>query len=730
MHYSPGPRIPLIDSPLVSWFVSPEIRGDDTYEAYYQRTVAFIALALSMWGPVFALMYWFVLDIPTLAVGLLGATASWIGALGLLRRWGSTLWPSQLICASVMAFLTWSAWKTGGIHSPGAFALIIVPILATAYHREQRWAWMWSGMATVVVVVFVAVAVRRGWEMPTALGGIEDITMLYASSIVGVLIAMVVVFAIRHRFESWLLTRTRRQEAERRRAERALRRVHERARIRSRKSFQSLMEKSPDGIVVHRERRILYANPAFRELIGFDGESMEGISLERFVRPQDTNDWERGLERLKKRESLEIRDREIRCFDDTTLPVDVKAFEATFDGEVVQISIVRDLSEARELRAKMMEMDRMIAVGTLASGVAHEINNPLSFVHANLEFLLRRMCAGDCEEACPVFKDLVGGDVREVVLDSLEGTNRIRDIVSDLRTMAPSELKELEPMEVEQTLETALNMASNQIEQRARVVRDYDDLPTIESDESGLAQVFLNLLVNAAQAIPEGTPEDDEIHVSTRRDDSDVVVEISDTGEGIAESDIDRIFDPFFSTKPQGQGMGLGLSICRTTIRELGGHIEVDSEVGRGSTFRVIVPGRVAANESSEFSVPDDPFGDKTGRIVVIDDEEKLLRSLERQLGEQFEVETYDKAEDALRQLESRATPEMILCDLQMPEVSGVEFLRRLEPERPDCCQRLVFITGGAFTEEVREFVEETEYRVLRKPLVLKDLMEAIEELD
>ncbi|PTL78915.1 ATP-binding protein [Vitiosangium sp. GDMCC 1.1324] len=250
------------------------------------------------------------------------------------------------------------------------------------------------------------------------------------------------------------------------------------------------------------------------------------------------------------------------------------------------VGAISDVTRQRELQAQLSLAERMATVGTLAAGVAHEINNPLSYVLSNLRFSLDTLAplttTGESEDL---------SEVHGALQDAVEGAQRMQVIVSELKTFSRGDEENICPVDVHKPLESALRMAANDIHRRARLRRDHANLPLARANESRLAQVFLNLLVNAVQALPDRAPEQNEIRVVTRKlGDAQVMIEFSDTGVGIPPHLRARIFEPFFTTKPVGEGTGLGLSVCHRLITQMKGSIEVDSEPGQGATFRVILP--------------------------------------------------------------------------------------------------------------------------------------------
>ena len=256
-----------------------------------------------------------------------------------------------------------------------------------------------------------------------------------------------------------------------------------------------------------------------------------------------------------------------------------------------------------EAQNQLLQSEKMASIGQLAAGVAHEINNPIGYVNSNLGTLQRHISdiltvlaayeAGvSAERAKEIAENLELDYIREDILallnESLEGIARVRKIVQDLKDFSHVDEAEWQFADLHRGLESTLNIVHNELKYKATVVREYGDLPEVECLPSQLNQVFMNILVNAAHAIRETGI----ITLRTGNSGEEVWIEISDTGQGIPKENLSRIFDPFFTTKPVGKGTGLGLSLSYSILQKHGGRIEVDSEQGKGSTFRVILPVR------------------------------------------------------------------------------------------------------------------------------------------
>jgi two-component system cell cycle sensor histidine kinase/response regulator CckA len=278
-------------------------------------------------------------------------------------------------------------------------------------------------------------------------------------------------------------------------------------------------------------------------------------------------------------------------------------------------------------------------------------------------------------------------------------------------------------------LELAVNMAFNEIRHRARLVKDFGSVPFVDADDARLGQVFINLLVNAAQSLPEGNTDGNEIRLVTSTDAlGRALVEIRDTGAGIPPALLTRVFDPFFTTKPIGIGTGLGLAICHNIITGMGGEISVQSELGRGTTFRVALPASRGALPVVAPVVRDPtalPLRPAT--VLVVDDEPAVGFAVRRVL-KKHDVVVVTKAQEALDLLDSGKEFDVILSDLMMPGMSGIDFHAALTKRHPKMAARVVFVTGGAFTTEANAFLDKVTNERMEKPFDLLQLREMVQK--
>ncbi|MEX1367033.1 MAG: ATP-binding protein [Nannocystaceae bacterium] len=391
-----------------------------------------------------------------------------------------------------------------------------------------------------------------------------------------------------------------------------------------------------------------------------------------------------------------------------------------FDGEEYLVAFARDLTERKRMQASLQKADRLASVGSLAAGVAHEINNPLAYVLANLELLSEDL--GQLE-----LSDTSGFDqtVQRTLQEAAEGANRVRRIVRDLKSFARADDEVLQSIDVHEVIDAAIDIADNEIRHRARLEKDFGEVPAVLGAPGRLTQVFLNLLVNAAHSIPEEAYGDQFIRVSTHFERGYVIVDVSDTGTGIPEDIVDRVFDPFFTTKAQGMGTGLGLSICHGIVTGIGGEIKVHSRVGEGSTFTLMLPAAdvpVARRRdpSDVQEVADAP----PLRILVVDDEPSIGDGIRRALARHL-VEVAGSGREAIDACEA-GDFDLVLCDVMMPDVSGMDVFRHMSEARPGFEQRFIFMTGGAFTPRAREFLETVDNEHIEKPFSIRELRKVV----
>jgi PAS domain S-box-containing protein len=369
--------------------------------------------------------------------------------------------------------------------------------------------------------------------------------------------------------------------------------------------------------------------------------------------------------------------------------------------------------ELEAARNALVQAERLATAGQLAAGVGHEINNPLSYVLANQAYAVEELA----RMQAPI-PDVDVEEIRRALVQAQLGAERIRDIVRDLRTFARGDPDAMGPVDVQATLEFSISMAMPQLRQRAQLVRKYEPASFAMGNESRLGQVFLNLLVNAAQAIPEGNVHEHAVTVAVRDGEPGwVIIEVSDTGSGIAAEHLSRIFEPFFTTKPLGVGTGLGLSVCHGIVVGLGGQIDVESKVGKGTTFRIRLRSATMPAEDAPMAQAPEQRPLTPRRVLVIDDDPEVRVALARIIGAPHQVELADTAREAQRWLlDPTREYDLVLCDLMMPDLTGMDLHDSVKAQRPEMLARMVFMSAGAFTPRAVAFLERVAVRRIDKP--------------
>jgi signal transduction histidine kinase len=381
--------------------------------------------------------------------------------------------------------------------------------------------------------------------------------------------------------------------------------------------------------------------------------------------------------------------------------------------------------EWRQMSARLEEAERLASLGRVAAGVGHEINNPLAFVVLNLEQAL-----GDLRATPGGLNPATAGGLSGVVSlleDCQNGLERIRCAVGNLQRLSRRDDQDRAPVDIVKIIEQSVSMAWNQIRHRARFVRRLGAVPSIQGNAQALGQVFLNLLVNAAQAIPEGNTEGNEIAVGTKAEGDQIMVEIRDTGGGIAPEILSRIFDPFFTTKAVGTGTGLGLFVSRQTVTEHGGHVAIESHVGKGTVFRVFLPCEMTATAAPAPATAATPPAEAPApagrsRIMVIDDEPAIGGAIRAALRGEHDVFVVQRAAEAFARLAAGETFDLVLCDLVMPDIGGPEVYATINERWPALTPRLIFMTGGAFTDATGAFIDRALTPIVFKPFRLGEL--------
>jgi signal transduction histidine kinase/ActR/RegA family two-component response regulator len=526
--------------------------------------------------------------------------------------------------------------------------------------------------------------------------------------------ASILLLIARSRFMDRRLTERSEELRRTREAEEALRVVNHR--------LEALAESCPVGIFwCNHEPRVQYMNARLGEICSSRERWDDVPALAGAVHASDRAAYDLAWQRVTDSVSQEVWSGRVwrGPHDLRFVEIRLACLRDTSGHEIAgYVGTVVDLTADRELQTRLQMSERMASLGTLAAGIGHEVNNPLTYIMGNLEMaqsalqrFQRSQSSQDADKGLSHIKV------------ALDGSERIRDIVQGLRVFSRSNEAEVGLVDPRECLEAALRIAMSEIRYRATIVKQLDAVPPVEANKTLLAQVFLNLLTNAAQAIAVGAADRNSITVASGMfDQATLFVDIRDTGSGIAPEAIQNIFDPFFTTKPVGQGTGLGLFIANQTVHSLRGRIGVDSRPGEGTTFRVLLP----AAQRSETGKTRLALSDaRRVKIAVIDDEPEIRSLMAQTLTDRHEVQCYETAALALEAL-ARESFDLIFCDVMMPVVDGLTFYARLLREFPEQAPRVVFMSGGAFGEDVQKALVNTAQPLLEKPFSAQQITEAV----
>ena len=378
-------------------------------------------------------------------------------------------------------------------------------------------------------------------------------------------------------------------------------------------------------------------------------------------------------------------------------------------GASEALALVRDVTQEKTMEARLRQTERLVSLGTLVGGVAHEINNPLAYLLNNIDFLERRLEANRPDS-----------DLSAALHEARDGARRIQDIVGTLNEHARPSVGDSQPVDLNAVVRSALRILDNRIRHRASVETELGQVPHVKAHPR-LVQVAVNLICNGIDAMPDRPTAENRIVVRTfSRAADEIVLVVSDNGEGIPPGIVGSIFDPFFTTKGPGGGTGLGLYLCHRLVTSFGGTIAVESTPGSGSRFTVVLHS-AGANDAPRVTAEAEP--PPLRGVLIVDDEPLVARSLTRVMNGS-EVTIVPGAAAALEACQARDF-EVIVCDVMMPEMDGIAFYKALAECRPHLRHRVVFMTGGAFSERARQFLGTVSNASLSKPFTYRQLYEA-----
>ncbi len=517
----------------------------------------------------------------------------------------------------------------------------------------------------------------------------------------------------------------------------------------SEQRFRWLVERLNDVLYsMTTDGRITYASPRTEEMLGYRPEEVVGLRFPELVHAEDLAKVRANFARILTGELVSSQFR-VRAKFGAYRWVRSSSRAVRERDQIVAVNgVLTDIQDSRELEARLAQADRLSSMGLLAAGLAHEINNPLAYVIESLDCLEEEL--RDLAESGATAREALSGELdpertrasaedtalhpkgaqraKSLLRNVRSGAQRIEETARHLRRFSSAGRDRSTKLDLDHAIDLALSLATNEIRHRARVVRQRGAVRAVRADEGRLSQVFLHLLVNAAHAIDEGSAEENEISVRTWTEVDWVCAEVSDTGSGIERDAQARIFEPFFTMRGLGEASGLGLSIAKSVVEELGGTVEFQSKSGVGSTFTVRLPAAPQTPLAAPLRETKPTGRARTGRILVVDDEPKIRAGMRRILRDHSTVEAASGRE-ARALLEVDGAFDAILCDVMMPDGTGTELYSWLLEARPKLAKKLAFVTGGAFSSRVRAVLDRGEAPVLSKPFEPAALLQLVDQL-
>ena len=495
--------------------------------------------------------------------------------------------------------------------------------------------------------------------------------------------------------------------SERKRAEAALRRSEAR--------FRRLIESAPEGVLIVDDATVLYANPIVAELLGVRPVGdLIGSDPRTYLHSHDVEKFDSTVQAIL-REGRQLPPSEFRLARPGGQPLILEwsSIAMEYEGRSAMLSLARDVTNRKHIESQLLQADRLSALGMLAGGMAHAINNPLTYVLLNLDDVARRL------------PDVPSG--RSPLAEALarlkeahQGAERIARIVRQMRAFSRLDDRTRGPVDLRRVLEAVVAMVGNELRHRAQLITDLAEVPPVQASSARLEHVFLNLMVHIARALPEGDTEG-QVGIVLRSEPPDrVVVEVSDYGRGIEPAILERLFDPFLGGSDSTERVSLGLSLCHSIVTDLGGEITAESRAEGGTRYRVSLPADEHALQqpphSGRLGPPQPPPITRRARVMVVDDDPGVVSALRLMLEDDHDVTSVASGREALRRLVRDDGYDIVFCDLMMPELSGKDLFEALQLNCPGREQRLVFMTGGAFTPEAARFLKQVPNARIEKP--------------
>jgi PAS domain S-box-containing protein len=498
------------------------------------------------------------------------------------------------------------------------------------------------------------------------------------------------------------------------------RRLAERAYRRAEERFERLVETLASGVWILRSGRIIYANRAGAELLAADRNLLVGVAFAELCEPEDQGVFLENLGRVSKGESVSPLEYRLRARDQRQLIVEMSTVALEYDGGQAVLAFGRDVTLRKRAEQGQLRADRLSALGLLAGGMAHALNNPLTYVLLNLEHVARHLPSLASDR-------LAVTDVVARLEEAREGAERMATIVKRMRGFARTEETASRVLDVRSVIESVVELIGHELHHRGKLTMRFDAMPQVIANQSKLEQICLGLLLFAAEMLPDDVSRRPEVRLSLGVDERHfAVLEVVCEGCTMEDGEIERLLDPF-AQSDESRAAGFGLSVCRGLVEQLGGTLVAHAFPGNGLLLRTSLP-CIQASRAKESSVPRSerpsvaPSAMGRGRILVVDDDPGIGKALRLLFEDEHDVTCFVDPQEALRELLRDAGYDLVFCDLMMPKLSGMDLYQVLRFNRPGYESRMVFMTGGAFTAAARAFLAQVTNARIEKPFNVQAL--------
>lgn len=489
----------------------------------------------------------------------------------------------------------------------------------------------------------------------------------------------------------------------------------------SEERFRSVVDRLPEAIFITEGTEVTYANPVFADLLGRKPGGEGLLDILDLVHGEDVARLREQIDGLARGTATHAEYR-MASLDGRALTWEICPIGGDFEGKATVAWLGRDVTARTLLEGEQLQADRLAVLGTLAAGMAHAINNPLSYTLLNLEHVTQRLQSLLSE---PDYHT----EARVRLAEAHDGAERVARVVRQMRALSRARPSAPGPVDVRAVLERVLAIVGHEIRYRGQLVTRYDPAPPVWASEGELEQAFLGLLLHVARSRPEGAGAACEVGVALGTDQAGgAVVSVSDHGPAPGRDGLSTAFDGLASAEP----LGLGLLMCHSIFKSLGGHMDIESDPLTGMTFRVALPAAreeptVESRRSMTIhpSIAPEPSS-RRARVLVIDDDPGVGNSLRAMLEAEHDVRSVESGREGLKLLCGAEEFDVVFCDLQMPDVSGIGLYCALELNRPDACKRIVFMTGAAFTPDAERFLERVPNPRIEKPFSLARIAELL----